>query len=129
MITKEQDEKIRRAITSAQQPGECLYVANGQPCCIIAQLATLEGLEIEELTAWDMEYTTHPDGTKSALNAISTILDRNPLAQHVFTGYDTGTLAQLQRHWDRLDVAELTVLGSVNPNDELLRFYEEHYAP
>jgi len=40
-------EKLLKAIDLAQGPGKCLYVVDGKPCCVVGQLAILEGVAID----------------------------------------------------------------------------------
>jgi len=39
-----QKEKLLKAIELAQGPGKCLYVVDGEPCCVVGQLAALENI-------------------------------------------------------------------------------------
>lgn len=45
---------LRKAIDLAEKPGGCKYVRNGKPCCVIAQLAVLEGIPVEQISKWDV---------------------------------------------------------------------------
>lgn len=40
---------LYKALELATQPGACLYVYGGKPCCIIAQLYVLEGGKVEDM--------------------------------------------------------------------------------
>jgi len=48
-LTKAQLEKLNKAIDLAEEPGSCKYVSDGKFCCVIAQLAFLEGVSITRL--------------------------------------------------------------------------------
>lgn len=48
-LTKEQVEKLNKAIDLAEEPGGCRYAIDGKPCCVIGQLAVLEGVPVSEL--------------------------------------------------------------------------------
>jgi hypothetical protein len=49
-------ENIKKACELAQGAGECEYVIDGKPCCVIGQLYSLEGFDISNLegniTCW-----------------------------------------------------------------------------
>lgn len=53
MITLKQKENLLKAIDQAEGYGGCQYVTfDKRPCCVIAQLACLEGVSIKELDQW-----------------------------------------------------------------------------
>lgn len=42
-------ENIKKACELAQVPGECKYVVDEKPCCVMGQLYVLEGFDINDL--------------------------------------------------------------------------------
>ena len=91
MLTTEQRAKLETAIARAEQPGLCKYaVDKKRPCCVIGQLAFLEGVSVEELHKWDV----------SKYGTIATLkwkmAEEFPLAK-----YDSFLLQDLQKTWDR----------------------------
>ena len=83
-LTKAQIEKINKAIELAQEPGACKYMVDGKPCCVIGQLAALEGVPAVVLDR--TEFT------------VSALIKRNQLPE--FASYPREFLYLLQRKWD-----------------------------
>jgi len=46
-FTQDQIDKLNKAIDLAEEFGACLYTQDGKPCCVIAQLASLEGINVK----------------------------------------------------------------------------------
>ncbi len=53
MLTREKVRKLHKAIAAAREPGKCRYTKGGQPCCVMGQLAVLEGVSVARLRSWD----------------------------------------------------------------------------
>lgn len=51
-MTEEQIARLQTAIDKAENPGECRYVVDGRPSCVIAQLYILEGGSVDTLEEW-----------------------------------------------------------------------------
>jgi hypothetical protein len=84
-LTPEQAHKLEQAIEWARFPAGCEYVgSDGEPACVIAQLAALEGVDALTLDAWDN--TTLP-GVSS-------------LRPAELAAYPIELLAKLQQAWD-----------------------------
>lgn len=45
----DQIDKLNKAIDLAEEFGACIYTQDGKPCCVIAQLAALEGIDVKRL--------------------------------------------------------------------------------
>lgn len=54
-ITTEQKKKLYRAIAAAKHAGACEYISNNKPCCVIGQLAYIEGITVPEMKKWGAE--------------------------------------------------------------------------
>lgn len=99
-LTPEQCQKLQTAIDNAREPGECRYTKDDQPCCVIAQLATLEGVSVETLKKLDDLST----------NSIDHILDygsKQPCEYEPYKmmaeklqSYPTKMLQSMQNQWD-----------------------------
>lgn len=85
MISNNQYNKLREAISLAKTPGGCHYVINGKPACVIAQLFTLEGVTVEQLS--QLEGMPIADMSDH---------DMGPLKS-----YPRKLLADLQEVWDK----------------------------
>ena len=48
-----QKEKLLKAIEQAKNPGKCNYFFDGKACCVVGQLAALEGVHPSTLSKWD----------------------------------------------------------------------------
>jgi hypothetical protein len=87
-----QIENIKKAIELAKQnghQGECRYVTDGKPDCVVAQLATIEGVSIEDLAKWEKK------------NVLAAAMFNKPGANSLREkGYNTEFLLLLQRIWD-----------------------------
>lgn len=99
-ITVEQKEKLYRAIELARKPGSCSYVMNGEPCCVIAALAHIEGISICELAACEGM-------------GISRIMTDYPTRVLPLKDYNADMLRAIQREWDAWD-ADMGVDGVSN---------------
>ncbi len=83
-LTQDQAEKLRKAISQAQKFGGCKYVSEDKPCCVIAQLATLEGVPLEKLREWD-------EANSQSVLAIQ---------PEELASYSFSRLSQIQNFWD-----------------------------
>lgn len=86
---------LYKALELATMAGACLYVHNGKPCCIIAQLYVLEGGKVE-----DMLSVKNKLGEWSAVKHVY-----EDLAPPQLTKYPKNLLITMQARWD---AAELT---------------------
>lgn len=82
MITQKQKENLLLAAQRAIHPGACTYTLNNNPCCVIGQLAHIEGVSLEIIDTW---------GNRTVIN-----LDDRP----TFLGYPMDLLNRLQCIWD-----------------------------
>lgn len=88
-LTPEQVQKLEQAIDLARDPGACRYVKDGAPCCVVAQLAVLEGIPVAVLKVWDGA----EDGRPARVDCIGALPE--PLA-----AYPDDLLLELQQDWD-----------------------------
>lgn len=89
MLSDEQKEKLYQAIDAARGPGACDYVEGGKPCCVIAQLAHLEGVSIEDMAStWGVSQVQH--------------ISERPYVRGVefIIKYPVKLLTELQTIWD-----------------------------
>lgn len=87
-MTPTMKDNLLRAIALAQKPGSCLYIHEGKPCCVIAQLLLLEGGDLEDIKAsWIDWGNVHIP--------IHKVENRGRLAK-----YPIKVLKQLQTIWD-----------------------------
>jgi hypothetical protein len=87
MITQAQKDKLFVAISKAKQYRGRHYTDNGGPCCVIGQLAFLEGIPISYIETWDMEIIN------SILGNTSSFLEPLRLYPRIL-------LSTLQNQWD-----------------------------
>lgn len=87
VITAEQKEKLYRAIELARNAGGCEYVYKGKPCCVIAQLASIEGITIDNMKEW---------GSK----AIASIWFSGMISIRPLLVYPSYVLTLIQSAWD-----------------------------
>lgn len=81
---------LYKALELARNPGNCLYVERGQPCCIIAQLFVLEGGTVEEMES---------RGDYKEWSTVRRVyLDKAPPQ---LTKYPLELLVAMQSNWDR----------------------------
>lgn len=117
-LTVEQKKRLLRAIDTASGPGACRYVYDGAPCCVVAQLAALEGISVERMAAWDASSQTvwglFAGGRSGPELAPYRIGDEegNPL------------LDRLQAIWDRRDDG----LGAVEKREAMRALVEAYTA-
>lgn len=76
---------LLKAIELAQGKGGCVYVKDGKPCCVIAQLHILEGGSLSEMEEWDN------------LTVTEVMRDCQP---DTLTKYSVSLLSGLQTIWD-----------------------------
>lgn len=97
-LTKDQIKKLYAAINSAREPGGCKYVSDGVPCCVIAQLATLEGVPLETLERWN--------STEDILDGQDSITElyakQQPATGMLNEKYGIVFLRDLQDIWDNV---------------------------
>lgn len=91
-MTPTMKDNLLRAIALAQKPGSCLYIHEGKPCCVIAQLLLLEGGDLEDIKASWIDNGEHIP--------IHRVENRGRLAK-----YPIKVLKQLQAIWDYPDYA------------------------
>lgn len=90
-MTPAMKDKCLRAIALARKPGSCLYIHEGKPCCVIAQLLLLEGGDLEDIKAsWIRDNNVHIP--------IHKVENRGRLAK-----YPIKVLKELQAIWDYPD--------------------------
>ncbi len=92
-LTKEQENNVLLAIDSAEEAGTCEYVINGQPCCVIAQLAVIEGVTTDTMESW--RHSGGDGDPKSMI--VGDVLDSfdTPLDE-----YPRALLVSIQAVWD-----------------------------
>lgn len=84
---------LYKALALAKNPGNCLYVERGQPCCIIAQLYVLEGGTVEEMEG---------GGKFKEWSTIRRVyIDRAPTQ---LTKYPMNLLIAMQANWDSRNI-------------------------
>lgn len=84
-LTEEQISRLQTAIDKAENPGECRYVVDGRPSCVIAQLYILEGGSVDTLEWWQS-------------TVIGCILEEQRPPE--LARYPKGLLQNLQYLWD-----------------------------
>lgn len=72
---------LYKALELARGAGNCLYVENGEPCCIISQLFALEGGKVEEMRYWPL-------------------IGSMPCLPPEFVRYPRELLVSMQAYWD-----------------------------
>lgn len=80
---------LYKALSLAKNPGNCKYVQDGKPCCIIAQLFVLEGGTVEE-----MGEENYPEW--STIRRVY-----HDQAPPQLTKYPLELLVAMQSNWDR----------------------------
>lgn len=99
MLPQDQKQKLHAAIDLAQGSGGCRYTMDGRPFCVIAQLAALEGVPVEQLQVWDcQEREVGSSATSSA--SVYEVLESNLPGSEVLKTYPPDLLASLQETWD-----------------------------
>lgn len=83
---------LYKALELAVQPGACLYVYGGKPCCIIGQLYVLEGGKVK-----DMLSVKHKLGEWSTVNHVY-----EDIAPPQLTKYPKQLLIEMQKKWDEV---------------------------
>ena len=96
-LTVEQREKLMKAIDLAEGPGECTYVRDGRPCCVVAQLGAMEGIPLDTMAEWDR------GGTRVGL----ILYAEKPGAQEL-RPYGRELLGAIQELWDGADETDIT---------------------
>ena len=95
MLKPAQKKKLVEAVLLAKGPGECNYVINGRPGCVIGQLGAICGAKVSDLCFWDdceaWEVHSGSTGVESLLMYVDPVALRD---------YPARLLAQLQCIWD-----------------------------
>lgn len=115
-LTTEQANKLCNAISNAVQSGSCSYLRfgtlgeNTAPGCVIAQLASLEGVTGLQLEDW--------------FGSVYNVIDKKLSGYEVLLPYPLSVLADLQGMWDN---------GGINEDEGLRRntmreYVREHEA-
>jgi len=81
---------LRKAIDLAEKPSGCKYVVDGKPCCVIAQLAVLEGIPVEDISKWDRQNSCGI-GVLPLTNGVDVLVRK----------YPREVLVNMQGAWDR----------------------------
>lgn len=58
-MTRDQIEKLHKAVDLAQDAGSCQYVKNNQPCCVVGQYCFLNGISIQTMECWHQQNITN----------------------------------------------------------------------
>jgi hypothetical protein len=83
MINSTEKELLLKAIDNAQRPGDCMYVCDGQPCCVIGQYAHLKGVPVYVMNKWEGKFIRQiidyrlRDIPLALLTSLQMIWDRN----------------------------------------------------
>lgn len=93
-VTPTQLERINAAVDRAQGAGKCVYERNGEPRCVIAQLAVIEGATPTTLQIWD-HFLDGRDGS-----SIEVLQRRGAAEVTLLNSYPADLLQLLQRNWD-----------------------------
>ena len=110
--TKNTNEELKnnllQAVERATQPTECLYIVDGKPCCVIAQLAVLEGINVDTIAKWD---TAHKDNTGEEVSeAIETLLDNKTRGIGPLQKYPKALLKRVQLIWDTSHLEDIKAI-------------------
>lgn len=87
-------ENLYKAIELAQGVGKCEYVVNDKPCCVIAQLITLEGGNVRNIPVED-------NGC-----GIFSLIEKNRYIAELLVKYPKNLLIELQEIWDSNNIEE-----------------------
>jgi hypothetical protein len=107
-ISQEQMNKLLEAARFACDPGACRYVKDGEPCCVIAQLAVLHGANVSVLVEFDV-YQEFPDDLPGS-QEVSAIENLALLHLEEWNKFD---LRQIQAVWDRRTSGEEALLAEI----------------
>lgn len=88
-------ENVKKACELACGPGDCKYVVNDEPYCVIGQLAVLEGCTVEELRAFKERVSN--DGSYS--DGVLALIEHEPFKTKL-DKYHPHFMDLLQSFWD-----------------------------
>lgn len=111
-MNKRLKENLYKAIDLAQGSGDCLYVCNERPHCVIAQLAFIEGISIEEMKTWSRNSCNVTIG-------IHEVLESKELKN--LSKYNWSLLVKLQNIWD------MRIASEDNLKGEMKRVVDKYY--
>lgn len=94
-LSEEQLDRLNTAIDRARRPGSCQYAHGGKPCCVIGQLAALEGASVSTLERWDGCMSFNGGGLDAS--DIVTLIEEEVADDF---GYPSQLLNDLQGVWD-----------------------------
>lgn len=88
---------LHEAINRARRRGECQYVVDGEPCCVIGQFGALSGLSIAEMQ--------HGSGMEKQASHVSPLVNFNKVGvtgRLIFSNLNVpdDLLYHLQSIWD-----------------------------
>ncbi len=100
--------KLRQAVLKARKPGACVYWDRG-PCCVIAQLAVLEGVPLEEVRTWNaagtpMSPTIDQLSIVNRSGAVSKLRKKYRSASDPMPNGINSFLRRLQAEWDSIEL-------------------------
>lgn len=95
-LTTKTLDKLLEAIRLAEGPGGCRYEKGGRPCCVIGQLAYIDGVPVDTLRGWDV----FTDDQSLGIGEI----EPDNLAH-----YPMGLLENIQGLWDGYDERDESV--------------------
>jgi hypothetical protein len=116
MLTKYQ--KVLKAIQLAKKPGKCQYIDNDKPCCVVAQLASLEGYSVSHLKTWDYPVKVGEGANSSSIHAVFSDGKGKTLRKK----YDSKLLQELQRLWDGGEHKDIKILKK-----DMVKLTNEHF--
>lgn len=92
MITQETKQMLHESIDAAKGFNECVYVKDGQPQCVVAQVAVRCGVTVEEMDSWRTSY-----GKPEAFFRVPSEHNLPEAMDNI-----TWVLYELQKYWDNL---------------------------
>ena len=98
-LTKKQQKNVEKAISLARKQGGCTYIDARGPCCIIGQLAALEGVSNAQLKVWN-EF--RPAGQIQKCDMIFYVMKYNVEGADKLKTYPPRVLDSLQIVWDHI---------------------------
>lgn len=96
-ITPAQQAELLAAVEKAEGPGECQYQMEGEPCCVIGQLAAARGVSIRRLKNLD----NLDNGSIGSFT--TTVQRRYPAWESLrkdLKGFPRALLVEMQQSWD-----------------------------
>jgi hypothetical protein len=91
-------ENLLKAIDAAILPGEVVYIYEDKPCCVIAQLATIEGITVDTMKKWDV---AHMFNKIEQSEEIGQLLQSKARGTGPLKKYPIDLLEKVQGIWDR----------------------------